>query len=157
MTHRTDDAGGPSRKSPHELIVGTWTMITADAIRPDGRRVEAFGTNPKGTMIFTPDGHFALIQMRAQLPMIAAKSRDLGTPAENQAIVSGSIAYYGTYALDEMDQTLRLKLEASTFANVLEQREQTRVITVLTTDELKFSNPRTPAGVTLEVAWRRAT
>jgi len=40
----------------------------------------------------------------------------------------------------------------STFANILGAGEQKRLITSLTPDELRFTNPRTPSGATLEVA-----
>jgi hypothetical protein len=142
--------------SPKEQIVGAWTLVSADSVRPDGSRVQVFGSNPKGVMIFSRDGHFALVQMRAELPAIAAKSRDQGTPEENKAIVQGSIAYFGTYSVNESDKTMTLKLEGSTFANILAAGEQKRIITFLTADELRFTNPRTPAGATLEVGWKRA-
>jgi hypothetical protein len=148
--------GDAVAQSPKEQIVGAWTMVSADSIRPDGSRVEVFGSNPKGMMIFSRDGQFALIQMRAELPRIAANSRDQGTPEENKAIVQGSIAYFGTYTVNEVDKTLTLKLEGSTFANVLAQGEQKRLVTVLTSDELRFVNPKTPSGATLEVGWKRA-
>jgi hypothetical protein len=139
-----------------EQIVGAWTLVTADSVRPDGSRAAVFGSNPKGVMIFSRDGHFALIQMRAELPPIAAKSRDQGTPEENKAIVQGSIAYFGSYSVSESDKTLTLKLDGSTFTNILAAGEQKRIITSLTSEELKFTNPRTPSGATLEVGWRRA-
>jgi hypothetical protein len=143
-------------QSPKEQIVGAWTLVSADSVRPDGSRVAVFGSNPKGIMLFSRDGHFALIQMHAELPTIAAKSRDQGTPEENKAIVQGSIAYFGTYSVNESDKTISLKLEGSTFANILAAGAQKRVITSLTPDELKFTNPRTPSGATLEVGWKRA-
>jgi hypothetical protein len=34
--------------------------------------------------------------------------------------------------------------------------EQKRIVSTLTADELKFTNPRTPSGATLEVVWTRA-
>jgi hypothetical protein len=148
--------GDVAAQSPKEQIVGAWTLVSADSVRPDGTRSPAFGPNPKGIMIFSRDGHFALIQMRGDLPAIAAKSRDQGTPEENKAIVEGSIAYFGTYTVNEADKTILLKLNGSTFANILAAGEQRRLITSLTADELKFTNPRTPSGATLEVGWVRA-
>lgn len=143
-------------QSPKEEIVGAWTMTWADSVRPDGSKVPVFGSDPKGIMIFSRDGHFALIQMRAELPRIAANSRDQGTPEENKAVVSGSIAYFGTYSVNESDKTLTLKLDGSTFANILAAGEQKRIITALTPEELRFTNPKTPSGATLEVGWKRA-
>jgi len=148
--------GGVVAQSPKEQIIGAWTLVSADSVRPDGSRGEAFGSHPKGIMIFSSDGHFALIQMRSELPRIAANSRDQGTPEENKAIVQGSIAYFGAYSVNEAEKTITLKLDGSTFANLLGASEQKRIITSLTSDELKFTNPRTPSGVTLEVSWKRA-
>jgi lipocalin-like protein len=148
--------GDAFAQSPTEQIVGAWTLVSADSVRPDGSRVQVFGTTPKGIMIFSRDGHFALVQMRADLPRIAANSRDQATPDENKAIVQGSIAYFGTYSVNEAEKVINLKLEGSTFANILGAGEQKRLITSLTLDELRFTNPRTPTGATLEVGWKRA-
>jgi hypothetical protein len=49
-----------------------------------------------------------------------------------------------------------VKIVASTFANLAGGPEQKRIVTSLTADELKFTNPRTPAGVTLFTVWKRA-
>jgi hypothetical protein len=69
--------------------------------------------------------------------------------------MAAAIAYYGTYSLNEADKTITVRLEGSTFANLL-GGEQKRLITALTADELAFTNPRTPAGLTLHTRWRRA-
>lgn len=137
-------------------LVGAWTLVAAENVRADGSKVgvSVFGSNPKGTMIFSSDGHFALIQMRADLPKLASNSRDAGTPEENKAVVQGSIAYFGTYSVNESDKVIIVKLEGSTFSNL--GGEQRKIITSLTADELKFINPRTPSGATLEVVWKRA-
>ena len=110
-------------------IVGAWSLVAVTAERADGSKIEPFGTNPKGIIIFTDSGHFSLFQ---------------------------SIAYYGTYSVNEMDKSLSVTLDGATFANLL-GGAQRRDITSLTADELGFSNPRTPSGMTLQTVWRRAT
>jgi hypothetical protein len=144
------------QKSVKEQLVGTWTLVSADSVRSDGSKVEVFGPNPKGILIYTSDGHFALVQMRADLPKLASNSRDRGTPEENKAVVQGSITYFGTYAVNEAEKVITLQLEGSTFANLVGGGEQKRLITSVTADELKFVNPKTPSGSTLEVSWKRA-
>jgi hypothetical protein len=66
------------QKSLKEQLVGTWTLVSADSVRNDGSKVEVFGPNPKGTLIYTSDGNFALVQMRSDLPKLASNSRDRG-------------------------------------------------------------------------------
>ena len=92
----------------------------------------------------------------ARRPKIAANDRAKATPEEAQAIVASAIAYYGTYSIDEASKVMSVKLEASTFANVAAIPNQKRIITALTADEFKFSNPRTPSGMTLLTVWKRA-
>jgi hypothetical protein len=77
----------------------------------------------------------------------------LSVPA---GLMAGSIAYYGTYSVNEVDKVITAKVEGSTFANLVGAAEQKRIITSLTADELKFVNPRTPSGDTLEFIWKRA-
>ncbi len=69
--------------------------------------------------------------------------------------MAGSIAYYGTYSINEVDKVITPTVEGSTFANMI-GTDQKRIITSLTADELKFTNPRTASGETLEIVWKRA-
>ena len=57
--------------------------------------------------------------------------------------------------MNEVDKVIIPKVEGSTFANMI-ATDQKRIITSLTADELRFTNPRTSAGLTLEIAWKRA-
>jgi hypothetical protein len=145
-----------AQTSIKDRIVGSWTMVDVVGERADGSKSQMFGTNPKGIIIFTREGHFALIQLRAELPRIAANDRAKATPEEAAALVGGSIAYYGTYTVDEAEKSLAVTLEASTYPNLLGGAAQKRLVTSLTADELAFTNPRTPAGVTLLTTWKRA-
>jgi hypothetical protein len=146
----------PAQKSIRDQLLGTWTLVAVTSEGPDGARGEPFGADPKGVILFANDGYFSLLQSRAEIRRIAANDRARATADEAQAIVSGSIAYYGTYTVSEADKTISVRLLNSTFANLLGSPEQKRIITSLTEDELKFSNPRTPTGMTLLTIWKRA-
>jgi hypothetical protein len=71
------------------------------------------------------------------------------------AVVRGSIAYYGTYSVNETEKSMSVTLDGATYVNLL-GGAQKRNITSLTVDELRFSNPRTPSGMTLQTVWQRA-
>ena len=141
------------QKSLKEQLVGTWIYVSSTSTRADGSKTE--NPNLKGIVIYTSDGHFALVSVRADLPKFANPDRARATAEEAQAVVAGSIAYYGTYSINEVEKVITPKVEGSTFANMI-GTDQKRIITSLTADELKFTNPRTPAGVTLEFVWKRA-
>lgn len=144
------------QKSAKDQIVGAWTLVSVTSEMDDGKKGEPFGPTPTGVIIFSNDGHFSLFQARAEIPKIAANDRAKATPEEPQGIVASSIAYYGTYSIDENTMVMLVNLAASTYANVAAIPNQKRTITLLTSDELKFDNPRTPNGMTLRTAWKRA-
>lgn len=144
------------QKSAREQIVGAWTLVSVASEMDDGKKGQPFGPSPKGVIIFSNDGHFALFQSRAEIPKIAANDRAKATPEEAQEIVAASIAYFGTYSIDESTKVMVVNLAASTFSNVAAIPNQKRTITLLTADELKFDNPRTPSGMTLRTVWKRA-
>jgi hypothetical protein len=58
--------------------------------------------------------------------------------------------------VDEGTKTINVNIEASTFPNLVGAPNQRRIVTSTTADEMKFTNPRTAAGLTLEIVWKRA-
>jgi len=143
------------QKSLKEQLVGTWKLVSSHNVRRDGSRVDNYGPNPRGILIYTSDGHFVLVNTRSDLPKLASNSRDRGTPEEYKAVVQGSLAYFGIYSVDEADKVITAQIEGSTFANMIGGPDQKRIITSLTADELKFTNPGGTSGVT-ELVWKRA-
>jgi len=136
----TSTAVGQSAKD----LVGTWTIASA----------EAFGPNPKGLLIFQPDGRYSLMLMRADLPKYASNNRAQGTPEEYKTIGAGSISYFGTYSVSGSD--LILRVEHSSFPNWT-GTEQRRTNVTLTSDELKYTNTApSVGGAPAVLVWRRA-
>jgi hypothetical protein len=137
-----------------QKIQGSWTLVSI-VNEQDGKKIDVFGPNPRGFLSLTPDGHFSMTILRASLPKVAAINRMKGTAEENQAIVQGSIAYFGKYSVtSEKDKTMALSIEGSTFPN-WDGEVQKRIISI-TGDELTITNP-TPSigGGTNYVVWKR--
>jgi hypothetical protein len=42
-----------------EQLVGTWTLVSSDQVRPDGSKLKQFGANPKGINVFDANGRFS--------------------------------------------------------------------------------------------------
>lgn len=127
-----------------QQIQGSWSLFSIYN-ELDGKKTDVFGPNPRGSLLLNPDGHFAYILMRESLPTFAANSRQKGTVEENQAVVQGSIAYFGTYSVaDDPEQTVNLHVEGSTFPN-WDGQDQKRLMTV-SDDELKMINPTPSLG-----------
>ena len=139
------------KTSLKEQIVGTWIHVSTTVTAPDGKKTDRPG---KGVVIYAPDGYFTFVNVANDLPKLAANNRDKATVEEAKAVVAGSIAYYGTYTVDEGTKTIVPKVEGSTFPNMV-GTDQSRIVTSITADEMRFTNPKAPAGV-LEIVWRRA-
>jgi hypothetical protein len=138
-----------------QQVQGSWNLVSIYN-EQGGKKTEQFGSNPIGSMILNSDGHFSHILMRASLPKFVSNNRVKGTAKENQAVVQGAIAYFGTYTvLSDKEQTLNLHIEGSTFPNWNGQ-DQRRLMTI-EGDELKLVNP-TPSlgGGTNYSIWKRA-
>jgi hypothetical protein len=137
-----------------QQIQGGWILVSIYNVEQDGRKIDIYGTNPRGSMILTPDGRFSIILMRASLPKFASNSRVKGTAQENQAVVQGSSALFGSYSVaSEADNTVNLLIEGSTFPN-WDGEVQKRVMTVVG-DEMKVSIPTAMVGGTSYVIWKR--
>ena len=147
----------PPPKPMKELIVGSWTPLLVDDVDADGTRSPIYGPNPKGMLMFSPDGRYSLQIMRDTRPKFAANSRLKGTADENKAVIGGIITHFGRYSLDEGAKTITLRIDGSSFPN-WDGTSQTRPITALTDDVFAYVNPNAlvGSGGKSEVAWRRA-
>jgi Lipocalin-like domain len=133
-------------------LVGTWTVVSGDTVRPDGSRAPTFGDKPTGILVFTSDGHFVYLYSRSDLPKFASNNRATGTADENKAVVQGSIATFGTYSV--VGNELSLKIEHSTFPNWI-GADQKRTIAI-TGDQLKWHNSAGSGGGIVELVLKRA-
>jgi Lipocalin-like domain len=142
-------------KSLKEQLVGTWTLASSDQVLPDGRRLKQFGANPKGINVFDANGRFFLMVASADNTKIASKDPSSKNSQEEGGLIVESIAYYGTYTVNEAEKVVFLHLDASTFPNQI-GTGQKLTITSITPSELKYSNPAAIFGVQVLQVWKRA-
>jgi hypothetical protein len=140
------------QRSLKDQLVGSWTLVSWVQTNQDGSKYERFGSKPVGVNMFSPDGHFSLIFERPDLPKIASNNPAKPTPEEANAITAGSIAYFGTYAVDEASKTITLQIDGTTLPNQL-CMAQKRAIKSLTATELTYTNPTSVAGGTIDVTF----
>lgn len=60
------------------LAQGSWILVELYN-EADGKRLEPFGPNPRGSMLLTPEGQFSMTIMRSSLPKFASNVRTKGT------------------------------------------------------------------------------
>jgi hypothetical protein len=127
----------PARKVA-KLLVGTWTIVSSVSRRKDGSVVDRWGANPKGIFMFDDKGHYAQMITRSDSLVFGSKT----------------VASFGTYSVDEASKTLITQVAGSSSPR-LNGTVQRRVISSLTADELRYVNPQTLSGTTVEAVWKR--
>jgi hypothetical protein len=109
-------------------LVGCWKLQSVVADRA-GEKSEPFGPNPIGQFLYTDDKHFSSIQMRPDAPQNASVE-------PKQLIVTGYLAYFGTYEL--RGKEIAIRAEGSTRPD-WRNKTLTRTIETLTPTKLVFA------------------
>ena len=143
------------QKSLKEQLVGTWTIASWEQVRPNSDKFQRFGVNPKGVHTFDANGRYVVMFARSDLTKFAVSDPMKSTAQENKAVMDGSIAYYGTYSVDEATKVVTLTVEASTFPNQV-GAENKRTITLVSANELKYQNTNPTSGGQINIAFKRA-
>jgi hypothetical protein len=123
---------GNAPAQPANDLVGTWAPVAVDA----------YGPNPKGSLIFEANGRYSLQLMKPNLPKYESNNRTQGSPAEYKITVEGILSHFGTYSVSGTD--LIYHIEASSFPN-WNGTDQKRTNLSVTGDELKYTN-QAPSG-----------
>lgn len=142
-------------ESLKDQLVGTWRSVSTVVARKDGTRLEPFGKQPAGILIFTANGDVALIVTRSDTPKIASSNRLEGTPEEYRAIMRGTHAFFGTFTADDDAKSFTISILGGTFPNEVGGQSK-RTVTAISSDELKFTYPAGGApGALAQATWRR--
>lgn len=145
--------GEMTMKSLGEQLVGSWTVISHESLRPDGSRVPVYGVAPQGIAMFDAGGHFVISVMHADRCTYAADHPAQGTAEENRITAARTMTYFGTYTVREAEPIIDIDIEASSFPNWNGAR-QTRGFSIAG-DELTLTVEA--LGGHAEVKWKRAT
>ena len=136
-----------------EQLLGAWSLVSIEFVRPDGSRSSTFGANPNGVAFFDAGGHYIISVMRSDRAKYAVNNFAQGTAEENKATAQGAITYFGTYSVSEADRTIAIHIEGSSFPN-WNGADQKRIFAI-TGDELKLTSPAATGAGIAEVAWKR--
>lgn len=134
-------------------LAGTWTLVAADVLHPDGSRSHDYGDAPKGLLLIDRMGHYSLQLYRTDRPRFANPSKAKGTAPEYRAAVMGASTHFGTVAVDPARHQLVFHIEGASFPN-WEGQEQRRGFE-LHGDTLSYRVPPRPDGNVPVSVWRR--
>jgi hypothetical protein len=141
------------KAAPASALAGTWTLVAADVLYPDGRRAHDYGESPRGRMLVDAQGRYSIQIYQAERPKFSAGDKRKGTAAEFEAAVLGSSCHYGRIEMDPAKATLTFHIEGAAFPN-WEGTQQVRAYE-LKGDELSYRVPPRPDGGVPISVWRR--
>ena len=142
------------QKSLKDQLVGTWTLVSASQTTKDGVKSDRWGPNPKGRATFDADGRFSFMIFRSDVPKFASNNMNDVTPEESKAAIQGMNANFGTWSIDEATKTLTTNVEAASSPNLV-GGTQKRIISSITAEELRYTNPASMIGTVDDVVWKR--
>ena len=134
-------------------LAGTWTLVAADVMHPDGSRSHDYGDAPKGLLLIDHMGHYSLQLYRADRPRFASPDKAKASAQEYRSAVMGASTHYGTVAVEPDRHQLVFHIEGAYFPN-WEGQEQTRAFE-LRGDTLSYRVPPRPDGNVPVSVWRR--
>ena len=134
-------------------LAGSWTLVAADVIRPDGVREHDYGDAPQGLMMIDAEGRYTAQIYKSERPLYASGDKKAGTAAEFEAAALGSSTHFGTLTIDTETHTLTFHITSSAFKN-WEGTQQKRSYE-LNGDELSYRVPARPDGSVPLSVWRR--
>lgn len=134
-------------------LAGTWTLVAANVLHPDGSRSHDYGDAPKGLLLIDHMGHYSLQLFRTDRPRFANPNKAKASAQEYRAAVMGSSTHYGTVAVEPASHQLVFHIEGASFPN-WEGQEQRRAFK-LHGDTLSYRVPPRPDGNVPVSVWRR--
>ncbi|WP_263411250.1 lipocalin-like domain-containing protein [Terriglobus tenax] len=99
-------------------LVGTWKLIAADKLLPDGTRTLDYGANPHGIAIFTADGHYAIEIYRDQRTKFSSDDRLKVTADEYKQTFLTLSVHFGTYTVDSARGTIAFHVDRASTPNL---------------------------------------
>lgn len=98
-------------------LQGTWTLVAADKILPDGETTRDYGENPKGRLVVDANGRYSLQIFKSERLHFASDSKTDSTVDELRSAVMGSSTHYGTMTIDKRAEVLVFSIVGSSFPN----------------------------------------
>jgi hypothetical protein len=125
-------------------IAGTWSLVKADKLLPDGSRVSDYGDNPHGLVIFTADGYYSVQIYRADRPKFSSGDKLKGSPEEYKEASLSTSSHFGHYSVDPAKHTITFHIDRASFPN---QDDTTQVRAYeMNGDELSWKVAPRPDG-----------
>ena len=98
-------------------LEGSWSMVSAYEIHPDGSRTTNYGEHPMGFLSVDAEGRYSLQIFKVGRPAFASGDKSRGTADEYRQAVIGSSTHFGKVSIDHQAHQLRFEIKAASYPN----------------------------------------
>jgi hypothetical protein len=140
-----------------DRFVGTWRLVSFVARGADGREMAAYGTPPRGLLMYDEGGRMSVQIARSDRRLTESDAFHISlSPEEGGDPVEDYFAYFGRYTVDESAATVTHHVEAGSISGFdgTDQRRGFR----LQGDRLMLATlpePTDGSNVTYVAIWER--
>jgi hypothetical protein len=113
----TADSGSGTAYRRRSRFIGSWRLISFSVQASTGEVSYPFGSDARGTLIYTQDGRVCGALWRTGRRSFAVEDQQLGTPEEYAHAVQTYITYLGRFEVDETARTIAHHIEQSIVPN----------------------------------------
>lgn len=100
-----------------EDLIGTWRLISYESLHDTGELVIPHSDKPKGSLIYTPSGDFAIHFHHPERPAFASADPVNATAEECHLNFFFYISYYGKYTFLDNEMAVLHHVNGSSFPN----------------------------------------
>jgi len=100
-----------------EFLVETWTIVSWKQAKSDGTRLWRFGADPAGVAFLDVRGRYIIHGHAHRSARYASNSLWQGAAEENKQTADGTMTYFGTYTVNDVERSIAIHVEASSFPN----------------------------------------
>jgi hypothetical protein len=146
---------GSARSENLSTLAGTWSLVSAYEIQPDGTRTTNYGERPTGLLMVDGSGRYSIQIFKLGRPLFTSGDKTVGTPDEYRSALVGISTHIGNVTIDRSRHQLVFDVQAASFPN-WEGKRQVRDFTYQD-GVLSYAVPPTASGngATAYSVWRR--
>ena len=100
-----------------DQFVGTWKLVSAEAVRANGDVIKPLGDHPKGVIMYDTHGNMSAQLFRADRQDFASDDRTIASDSEIRAAFLSFTAYYGTFSVNDDEGVVIHHVEGSLLPN----------------------------------------
>ena len=108
---------GSARSEDLATLAGTWSLVSAYEIQPDGTRTTNYGEHATGLLMVDGSGRYSLQIFKPGRPLFASGDKSVGTPDEYRSALVGISTHIGKVTIDRSRHQLVFDVQAASFPN----------------------------------------